>query len=679
MNSLANYIGQHYKRLLLLSILMLVVGVFFSTKLSVSSSFEDILPEDSQVVQAMEEFEAYFPSQDKGIIVVKGQEEEVMRYLPDIVTQLEQQEHVKNVFYRIDFSEMGEKSVFYGDLAEEGMYFSNEAKNVFLLFVEPQMDVADFATERKQFYKEIQGVITDYDLEMGLTGGAFIQDYEADTVAFDGMGVKVMLTLVLVLVFVMVMFRNWYLPLLTVVPLILGIVITSGIAYGLYGSLNMFSISFTMLLIGLGIDFGVHMLMRIMEKEFIEKTGILHAIKTTGTSILVGAVTTSIAFLAFTLADFKAFEQMGVISGIGIMVLSLATIILLPSLLILKPISHKPLNNRRLTSLLSGLHKSRYLVIGLLLVAIIVVYPNVKAMSIQGDMDKIYPQNISSRTYSKFLEESMDYDVNSVSLMVEKKRSLAVIQALSERADIKEVHSIYDFLPPNQSQTVELLKSLGVTMTPVDYMELPSLLQEKYLSGPFTLLEITPNFNIYDQKQYQVFKEALEDTTGQRPVGMAVLMNEVIEMTKKDIVLISEVCLALFGVTLLFMFRSLKKSLVCLLPVVLTVYMTIGILPYLHLEINIFSITAFPLILGIGIDSAVHLMHRLEETNDYKEIAPTVRALFITAGTTIIGFGSLGLINHPGMANLGITVALGMVFNLIFTLILIPSIMGVRR
>ncbi|MEX1376141.1 MAG: MMPL family transporter, partial [Eubacteriales bacterium] len=93
-------------------------------------------------------------------------------------------------------------------------------------------------------------------------------------------------------------------------------------------------------------------------------------------------------------------------------------------------------------------------------------------------------------------------------------------------------------------------------------------------------------------------------------------------------------------------------------------------------EINVFSIAAFPLIIGIGIDSSIHLIHRLNEKSEQtipSKVMHTGKAIILTGLTTIIGFGSLGAINHPGMANLGFAVVVGIAISMIYTLVIIPA------
>jgi len=69
------------------------------------------------------------------------------------------------------------------------------------------------------------------------------------------------------------------------------------------------------------------------------------------------------------------------------------------------------------------------------------------------------------------------------------------------------------------------------------------------------------------------------------------------------------------------------------------------------------------------------LIHRLKDDCELtlsQKVSNTGKAVILTALTSIIGFGSLANINHPGMSNLGLTVAVGMTLSIIFTLTVIP-------
>jgi len=82
-----------------------------------------------------------------------------------------------------------------------------------------------------------------------------------------------------------------------------------------------------------------------------------------------------------------------------------------------------------------------------------------------------------------------------------------------------------------------------------------------------------------------------------------------------------------------------------------------------------------PLLLGIGVDSGIHIMHCLHADNSQTHLlqSSTARGVMFSSLTTMSSFLSLTLIPHFGIASMGITLAVGISFTLICTLIILPA------
>jgi predicted RND superfamily exporter protein len=88
------------------------------------------------------------------------------------------------------------------------------------------------------------------------------------------------------------------------------------------------------------------------------------------------------------------------------------------------------------------------------------------------------------------------------------------------------------------------------------------------------------------------------------------------------------------------------------------------------------------LLLGIGVDSGIHLVHRANVEPDARAGllgTTTARAVFYSAGTTIASFGALAFSSHRGIASLGVTLVIGMLFILLSTLVVLPALVEWRR
>jgi hydrophobe/amphiphile efflux-3 (HAE3) family protein len=716
------------------------------SKLKVESNMEDMLPKDSESLKASQDFNQYFEGQDQVFIVVTADEgaieenpelfhQQAMAYMDALAERLEGETYVNSIMYKVSYEDMQAFEWAYldevvydaietamasedfesiqstlkkleADRSEvpEAVYLSSESMKHYMMVIRPVLNQDDYVGSREAFYNGVNRHINElldeeaYErLEAGLTGGGFIQDLEADQVAFGSLGGTMMITILLVLAIVILFFGSLKLPALAMYPLILGAMMATASAYLIYGSLNMFSVSFALLLLGLGIDFAVHLIARYQEERQSGaslEAAIHTSIKSTGSSIVMGAATTAFAFGAFAFAKFKAFEQMGIISAIGLMSLCIVMLILMPVLIGLSDKNYKEKRTSKvgfkwLKVITEFQLKRPWIVMSIILITIVALYPGVVHTKVESDMNAIYPKDLPSLKWAEVVQEAYNYDIDTLSVYVDDISQLESLVDLGSREDISRIESIQDYLPENMERKVDIVTKLDIMLQgkglnlfnaydirTMEIDDFPESVKANYIGSEGKIrVEIIPAFNIYDRESYDILVNAIVKETGRLPVGMPTIMNEVTLLVKKDMTLISILCFALVFVISWVAFRRLRLALLTTMPLGITIYTTLGLLPLLGVEINVFSIAAFPLIIGIGIDSGIHLIHRLNEVSGLtipEKVMATGKAIILTGLTTIIGFGSLANIHHPGMANLGLTVAIGMTISMIFTLVFIP-------
>jgi predicted RND superfamily exporter protein len=131
-------------------------------------------------------------------------------------------------------------------------------------------------------------------------------------------------------------------------------------------------------------------------------------------------------------------------------------------------------------------------------------------------------------------------------------------------------------------------------------------------------------------------------------------------------------------------FRRLRVSLIVLIPIVFGVVTTFGLLLLVRHHFSFMSITAIPLIIGIGIDNGIHLVRRYEENegNEILVIAKATGAALIQSNlTTMVGFGALMTSSFAPLVEMGLVTSLGVALALAGGLLLIPAVilLGERR
>ena len=157
-------------------------------------------------------------------------------------------------------------------------------------------------------------------IEVRYTGSVPVNQVQNATMLSD-LKIASAVALALILIILTTYTRHIATPVIIGVPLVLGVLITLGITALTLGQLNLVSGFLITALIGIGVDFGIHLYLRYLEKlRRITKprVAMASAMVATFPSCITAALTTSAAFLALTYSDFRGFREYGLIAGYGI-------------------------------------------------------------------------------------------------------------------------------------------------------------------------------------------------------------------------------------------------------------------------------------------------------------------------------------------------------------------------
>jgi hopanoid biosynthesis associated RND transporter like protein HpnN len=181
------------------------------------------------------------------------------------------------------------------------------------------------------------------DVSAGVTGGDALSNDEMVAVQHDTV-LATIIALVGVAVLFIVAFGQIGRPLLAVGMLMIALGWTLGLATLTVGHLNILSVSFLPMLIGLGIDVGIHLLARYGEertRQWDFDAALHTAYLRTGPGVAVATVTTALAFYAVMLGDFRGLSELGFIAGSGLLLCLLSSFTVLPAMLALYE-RHRP-------------------------------------------------------------------------------------------------------------------------------------------------------------------------------------------------------------------------------------------------------------------------------------------------------------------------------------------------
>lgn len=166
-------------------------------------------------------------------------------------------------------------------------------------------------------------------------------------------------------------------------------------------------------------------------------------------------------------------------------------------------------------------------------------------------------------------------------------------------------------------------------------------------------------------------------TAGPAPVvGSHFVVPEVVDTIRSDGPLVMSAVFGVLIVTALLMFRSFVQMTLVLATVGVSLLALAGVFVGLGWKLNLFNLVALPLLVGMGQDDSLHIIHRYREEGPGR-LAHVMRetggAVVLTTVTTVIGFSSMLFVDHIGLRSLGWTAVIGMTFCLLASLTLVPA------
>lgn len=236
------------------------------------------------------------------------------------------------------------------------------------------------------------------------------------------------------------------------------------------------------------------------------------------------------------------------------------------------------------------------------------------------------------------------------------------------------LHELESRLLEELSEPLDRLRDL-FTAASISLDDLPASLKTRYVtSDGRARIEVFPRENMNDNQALRRFVTAVTAVAPQA-IGTPVAL-----VAAGDVMVTASfqaTGVALIGVTVLLLvfLRAIRDTLLVLLPVVLTVLLSVGTTVLIHLPLNLANMVALPLVLGLGIAFGIYVMHRKYEGLDVDRllVSSTSRAVLFSALTTMVSFGSLAFSSHRGMSSMGVLLLLILLFALISALIILPA------
>ncbi|WP_299440644.1 MMPL family transporter [uncultured Rhodospira sp.] len=615
------------------------------------------------------------------------------------------------------------------------------------------------------------GLTPENGVTVRLTGAAAMETEELKSVQ-TGMDIAGAITFAAVVTLLILGLRSPRLIGATVITLVAGLCWTAGLAAAVVGTLNLISVAFAVLFIGLSVDFGIHFALRYKEArdQGADNAAALdEAARGVGPALALCAVAAAIAFLSFLPTDYRGLAQLGLISGLGMAVAFVANLTLPPALLGLMPAragrgAAMDASGRLAGRLEAALRRHARTVA---LVALVVgVGAAALAPGARFDFDPLNLRDPNTESVATLFDLMEDPRVTPYTMDI-LAEDLDTAEALADRvAALPAVGSAItarDLVPDNQDEKLMVIQDLALFLGPTLAVDpLPSPDAEARRAARAALVDAlrrlasTPGADAVLRDAATGFAEALaradtddalaavaegltvdlppmlerlETSLGAQPVTLDDLppallgrylapdgrarvevrpaldprepdqLARFVDAVRAEVpkatgspVLIREsgrtvvwafaeaAGLAFVGITILLAvtLRRGRDILLVFAPLGLAALLTVATAAVFNLPFNFANVIVLPLLFGLGVASAIHLVQRERDETDVSRAmtSSTPRAVVFSALTTIGSFGSIAASSHPGTASMGVLLTIAIGLTLVCTLGVLPALLA---
>ncbi|HUE69497.1 MAG TPA: MMPL family transporter [Pirellulaceae bacterium] len=539
------------------------------------------------------------------------------------------------------------------------------------------------------------------------------------------------------------------------------------------GHLNILSSAFAIVLIGLGIDFGIHYAASYLKLRGLgvePRTALVRTAREVGPGVVTSGVTTAAAFLMAGMTQFVGVRELGIIAGGGILLCVISAIVVLPPLILVfdreRTVTKVP-TLLPVALWLSWLHTRPGLVLSLAVIGTAASLVGVTRLTYDHNLLHLQPSHVESVQIEEQIfaeqEDSVWFAVSMCDSRKELRRRKALFNKLpgvakteeiaslipdpnrQRQQAVAEIHqSLVNLLedprtpeskamsnirglkqelsrgaallsadlpyespaaqalaqmaerlthvpPPIAAATLEALSAqtqvqLRRSIQPLTPLlalsdpsppttgDLPRELADRYIGQTGKhLLKVYAKGDVWDMDRLRRFVAEVESVDPQatgHPVQTYYASRHLqISYIQAGVFAL----LAVFSL-LLFDFRSIRHALLAMVPLGMGFLQMCGLIGWFGIPLNAANLIALPLILGIGVDDGVHLVHELRRSGGrFRLTDSTAVAVILISTTTMASFGALILARHQGLRSLGQVLTLGTFLCLTCSMVAFPA------
>ena len=554
-------------------------------------------------------------------------------------------------------------------------------------------------------------------LEIVWIGGAY--HYASEDIKYITQDIfyTILLSFFLVFLLLSLAYREKRAMVIIFIPLMLGNLWTWGFTSFAFGEVNTFTSFCSAILLGLGVDFAIHLYSRYREErariDSLEEA-VQKAWNSAGPPCGAAALTSAAGFISLYFANFIGFKQLGLQLSVGVLICLCAIVVGLPLLILWRERQDKPIQLSRTPEPSKSNGGYRWASLGLvgILLLSLAFATQLNKIEYEYDISLLRHDGVSytdlddaqrARAEESFSPTIMTFESDTALREAHNKFNSMIEQ--KQEPLFKGVLSVYSLIPQNQQQHLDKLDDLHAFLQQKDLRYLPPSILEyaKFIQEtpprqllpqdlPKSILQmlgagtgkhrimIYANGNQWDIRNNNALAMTIEKNTvdaSPKPevAGEFIARANLFRLMQDDAPTIASIAICLIFVATLLYLRRLGRALISAgILIVGMCWALVGLLVF-DIKISIVNFVGFPILMGVGIDVIIHLLHRISEEGPGRigfAMRTTGVAALLSVSTTMLSFASLLIAKNGGINSLGTLIVIGLFLVSLAAFVMVP-------
>lgn len=617
--------------------------------------------------------------------------------------------------------------LFYNLPFYEGLVYSPNKQSV-RTAIYLKKEIVNTAARRDFIVNDLIPLIEDFEektkVNVYTSGMPYIRTLNSQNI-IDEIGMFIGAALLVTSLIFFFFFRSFRATLISMVTVIIGVMWAFGVLGLLHYEITVLTALIPPLIIVIGIPNCIFLINKYQQEIQLhgnQAKSLQRVITKVGNATLMTNLTTASGFAAFILTNSKLLKEFGLVASINIIGIFLLSLFIIPIIYSFMPVPKykhlKHLNKRWIGSFVSWMvrmvrdHRiAIYAITILLLCASIIGIYNIK---LSGSLIEDMPQNTDFFGDIKFFEKEYE-GIMPLEILIDTKRKKGVMKL----ATLKRMNELQEYIEeiPELSKSISVVELVKYSKQAYynnnpEYYQLPNSQEQtfilSYAKSSANSIGLLSSY-VDSTGQYARITSYMKDTQTNRfdrieedlrakiakifpadrynviLTGKAFIFEKGTKYLVNNLILSLSLAILLIAIFMAWMFRNVKMILVSLIPNLLPLLITAGLMGFLGVPIKPSTILVFSIAFGISVDDTIHFLAKYRQellSNNWKikrsvyaALKETGVSMFYTSIVLFFGFSVFTISSFGGTVALGALVSATLLFAMLANLLLLPSLL----